>query len=497
MKKALYLFLLIAFSATSCKKFLDMPPKNTKVMYTIADVKMEMSAFLFATLNTADGATLTKPVAYNGFWVQYPFTRAITVASDLLTNDIDLTSFLQPGNTTTRGGNGFKREYNENKKWETYTLSSDLWNQVFISVGYLNSVLKDLKAVPDYNKADFEMIAGEAKVIRAYYLLRLNQLYAPGDRNDLGIPFNLDADIIKGGARWKQTELYHTLIGELEEVLKYETEPRPSWNIFYNKKVIYAILAQTYQYKAGTVAAHADDWKKAAHYAQLAREGNRIERNFDEQFELTTVPFAQVLNKPHKFALIRFSLYSTGINPWGPWGRVEEVLYQRPTEELYDLYDSADIRKAVYFRLVNDRPYFSKFLYTNSHSVNDSRILFRYSELLLIEAEALYEQGRTEDARRLLNEFKQSKIPDYPGYSGADILDEIFKERRKEFVLEEQMNWIDMKRRGHSVTRRALDEDDLTVKDFTLEKDDYRFTLPIPADYELKYNNIPQNPGWK
>ena len=123
-------------------------------------------------------------------------------------------------------------------------------------------------------------------------------------------------------------------------------------------------------------------------------------------------------------------------------------------------------------------------------------ILFRFSDLLLIEAEALARQGK-DGALDLLNEFKSSKIPGYAGYTGGDVIGEILKERRKEFVYEEQMNWLDMKRTGASVSRKAKDEATDEIKTYTLEGNDYRYTFPLPADYELMYNNVLQNPGWK
>ena len=54
-----------------------------------------------------------------------------------------------------------------------------------------------------------------------------------------------------------------------------------------------------------------------------------------------------------------------------------------------------------------------------------------------------------------------------------------------------------MKRLGLKIERKGLDLDDKSVHTFTLESDDYRYTLPIPNDAELLYNNnIEQNPGW-
>ena len=106
-------------------------------------------------------------------------------------------------------------------------------------------------------------------------------------------------------------------------------------------------------------------------------------------------------------------------------------------------------------------------------------------------------QGNEEGARMLLDEFKRSKIPGYMGDFDGDVLAEILKERRKEFILEEQMRWLDMKRLGVSVSREASDDESLGLKVYTLDANDYRYTLPIPLDSELQYNNIQQNPGWK
>ena len=128
---------------------------------------------------------------------------------------------------------------------------------------------------------------------------------------------------------------------------------------------------------------------------------------------------------------------------------------------------------------------------------NETHPLFRMSDLLLIEAEAKMRQGNEEGARMLLDEFKRSKIPGYMGDFDGDVLAEILKERRKEFILEEQMRWLDMKRLGVSVSREASDDESLGLKVYTLDANDYRYTLPIPLDSELQYNNIQQNPGWK
>ena len=469
MKKILLLVLVITFLCSACKDFLNMPPKNVKVVYTTEDVKEAMSLFLYGTLNsnaaTGTANTLNNLVYFGGGRIQFPFSRYVNVASAMCSDDIDMVGFINENqDRPDRGGYSYESEYQEIKKWEGYSFSETIWRGVYLCVGYLNMVLKDLSNVPDYDKVEYERIAGEARIIRAYYLLRLNQLFAPYDNNDLGIPINFDVDDIKGGSRLKQTEVYKILFSELNDVLDYETIPKDSWNIFYNKKIIYAILAQAYQFKAGSAAGEKEDWNKAESYAREARDGRRVENTVEEQKELNYVPEDRTVNKPHPFALLRFSLLGDGRNGYAPWGTIS-FPQQKPVDELFEMYDAEDIRVAAFFNIVDGKPYFVKLQSIgNVDYCNETHPLFRISDLLLIEAEAKIHQGDEEEARMLLDEFKRSKIPNYEGNFEGDVLTEILKERRKEFVLEEQMRWLDMKRLGVSVSREASDEESLGLK---------------------------------
>lgn len=501
MRKILLLGVVI-FLCASCKDFLNMPPKNTKVVYTTEDVKHAMSLFLVGMTksNAATGTanSLSTVVYFGGGRVQYPFSRYINVCAAMCSDDIDFVGFINENqDRPDRGGYAWSDEYNEIKNWEGYSFAAEAWKVAYNSVGYLNMVLKDLSNVPDYDKTEYERIAGEARVIRAYYLLRINQLFAPYDNNDFGIPINFDPEDISGHARLKQTEVYKILLGELDDVLNYETEPKASWNIFYNKKVICAILAQAYQFKAGSCAAEEDDWSNAEYYAHEARDGKRVENTVEEQKELNYVPESSVVEKPHPFALLRIAHPGDGYNGYSPWGTTT-LPQQKPNDELYRMYDANDIRLQVFFKMVSGFPYYVKLQSSGDvDDCNETHTLFRMADLLLTEAEAKARQNDIDGARSLLNDFKSSKIPGYGGYVGGDVLDEILRERRKEFVLEEQIRWLDMKRLGISVSREAIDEETNAVHSYSLESNDYRYALPLPSDYELQYNNILQNPGWK
>lgn len=502
MRKILLFVAVVGLFMSGCKDFLNMPPKNVKVIYTTEDVKEAMSLFLVGTTKSNAGGynqmTNYNLVYYGGGRIIYPFSRYVNNCAAMASDDIEMLGFVNESTSSpNRGGYTYSNEFNEIRNWESYRFANQVWKTVFLAVGYLNNVLLDLSRVPDYDKTEYERISGEARVIRAYYLFRLNALFAPYDKNEYGIPMTFDAEATSGSSRWKQTDLYKTLIQELTEVLEYETVPKDSWNIFYNERIIKAILAQIYQFKAESCAGEPDDWNKAATYAKEARRDSPIESTVEEQKELNYAPADKdyyTLDKPHMFALLRIAHPGDGGNNYAPWGHPSDP-QQKVTPELFEMYDASDIRVQVFFSVVNDSPYWVKLQSTGNVDVcSETHPLFRFSDLLLIEAEA---KARKDDpeALTLLNEFKSSKIPGYGGYAGNDVLGEILRERRKEFALEEQMRWLDMKRLGVSVTREALDDDKMS-RFYTLEANDYRYALPIPEESELMYNNISQNPGW-
>ena len=60
----------------------------------------------------------------------------------------------------------------------------------------------------------------------------------------------------------------------------------------------------------------------------------------------------------------------------------------------------------------------------------------------------------------------------------------------------EKKEALDMKRFGLTCKRSYIEENTSEMIDDELTADDYRYTLPIPVDIEIDYNDIPQNPGW-
>ena len=163
--------------------------------------------------------------------------------------------------------------------------------------------------------------------------------------------------------------------------------------------------------------------------------------------------------------------------------------------------DAGDIRRDWYYQMYEDPWYgtpaelkIQKY-YTYDEwggSYNYLFAGFRLAETFLIQAEAYAMTDQLPEAKGMLERFKQArytKTISVPADKNG-LLEEIYRERMREFVAEGDYIWLDMKRLGREMER--------TVNGVTyrLEANDYRYTFPIPTE-ELDYNKeIRQNPGW-
>ena len=486
MKKFIILVMSVAFLASSCNDWLNLKPKNKTVVGTLEDVKIMMSSYLLSLTSSSDD-----PITFNGVELRCPFNRDYIAHFAMYSDDIDMTQTIH-----STYGKLYEEEYFEDVAWNGWKFASYMWKSLYQHVGFLNSALKSLDELSEYDQAEYERVRGEALTLRSFYLFRLVQLFAPYKNNELGIPMNLDPEVFQGIKRTPQAEVYRQILGDLTTALNYEAGST-SWNAFYSKNVIHAILAQVYQFKAGSAAAEESDWENAEKHAAYIVERYQLETRSEDYHETFYATQAKIYkNSPCALLKIAYAITPRS-NTYAFWGLpTYQNSGQYPSQELRSSYDPNDIRITAYFA---DNNNYDKYeMYSDWETfffLSDYTILFRIAEQYLICAEANARLGRAK-GKELLDRFKQSRIPGYTTYPGTDVLDEIIREKRKEFCGEGEIRWMDMKRLGYGFTRKGLDEKTLEVKEYTLNPDDYRYTLPIPVDEELTYNNIPQNPGW-
>ena len=91
--------------------------------------------------------------------------------------------------------------------------------------------------------------------------------------------------------------------------------------------------------------------------------------------------------------------------------------------------------------------------------------------MYLIEAESYARNGQEGEARQALEEFQRHRIRNYQGYKGADLLQEIMNERRREFCLEYDMRWCDLIRIQKGWSRNSYQNPEEAV--YTLEDNDF------------------------
>jgi SusD family. len=169
------------------------------------------------------------------------------------------------------------------------------------------------------------------------------------------------------------------------------------------------------------------------------------------------------------------------------------LFYNKPGEDVYGS-PFVDLNAG---RNPNDI-FFKKYgeYYIPNHDQNwDNPInyrVIRFSDVLLMEAEALNESGQTAQAMPFINRVRArvQLAPLAGGMSQAQLRAAILHERLLEFALEGQ-RWNDLKRQ--SLLNKSLVADDNEFSFFTPGKSEY---LPIPQS-EIDLNpNVHQNPGW-
>lgn len=325
----------------------------------------------------------------------------------------------------------------------------------------------------------------------------------------MGIPVFLETHVDAAHAnleRKTQTEGYMQVIKDCEEGLHLlsRTHTRKSWNFAYKTSAFHALLAAVYHYKAMSGAAEDTDWENAEKHATAAMKGRRLTsdpRILQDMFDLC---------EPKYFEHDEFDLRI--VKPKGSGQRVfgyfAEMYGGQPVDnyyrhwlavpEIYVLYSDNDIRKRVYF--TTESPY-SRGCCNNKYRQSDFRrwsgggicMPFRLAELYLIKAEALVKQERIAEAKKLMEEFVAARYTsaiDIPA-NKEGLLKMLYAERKREFLHEWDVNFLDMKRLQISHRRN------IRGVDFIIEGDAFQYTFPIPFE-EIENNpNIRENnPGW-
>jgi hypothetical protein len=491
MKRISYMTicLLSLIVAAGCKKYLDKAPLdsiNTSNYYKTAE----------DAVNAVNAAyqPMQRPKLYNlRMWTSDIFAGNSVVGAGGGTDGIET---VQEANFTTDPSNQGVL---------------DLWRGPWPGILYCNEVIQQVPGI-DMDTTLRNRVVGEAKFLRANYYFILVRYF--GDVPLITEPQTPNDDLYP--ARTPKNQVYDLIEQDLQDAVRLlpRRETYTGSDVGRaSKGSALGLLAKVYL----TLGDYADviplcqqvtdlGYTLNASYADNfdPAHKNGPESLFEVQYSgSTTYGFFDDLNQASWTSTFMGPRNTTFVG--GAYG------WNQPTQEFVDSYEAGDKRKDLTI-LYEGCPDFNGNVYKSSYSTtgynvrkflvpttvspqyntsNEDFPVLRYADVLLMEAEALNETGKTTEAEAPLNQVRiRAGLPEVHGQSQADLRNTILHERRMELAFEGD-RWFDLLRIGNG--QYGLDFLHSIGKTNATQKN---LLMPVPQ-VEIDANpNLTQNPGY-
>ncbi len=378
----------------------------------------------------------------------------------------------------------------------------DVWEGHYQAINRSNQALKYL---PLLDKADASLrsrLEGEAKFLRAFSYFILVRSY--GDIPLVNKVFeNTEEDRTMVFTRKSKAEIYAFIESDLQAAIA----ALPSKSAYTGSNVgraskgaAHALLAKVYLYQK--------KWQQVVDQCDQV-VGYSLTPNFQDIYKVSgennaeSVFEIQGKGGPGQPGIQQYSQVqgARGAGGWG-WG------FNTPSQSLVNAFNSegdTERRDAtIIFRnstlydgrvvpATVENPYYNYKAYSSAFTGDDDsdaniRYL-RYSEVLLMKAEALNELGQTSNAATYLNQVRnRAGLANTTATTQANMRTAIYKERRLELAFEHD-RWFDLVRTGQA--QAAMAADGKTFKVGVHE------VFPIPNKFILEAKGLAaQNPGY-
>lgn len=471
-------------AVAGCGDFLDVEPQDEiSREEALNDLVSVQTAMIGAYSGlTADGY-------YKQQMVMYP-EMAGNLAPSPNATSADITGTGVPPNVTKyRDAYTFTIQptYTENALEQFYA-------SIYVLLRRANDLIEAIPQLTEGTEAQRNSLLGEAFMLRAVGHFDLVRLYgqAYGFSPNAGHPGVVIADrplsVFDFPRRATVAEVYELIISDLQQaaaligpVAQRTTEP-----IWLSAPAARALLARAFAYTgnwegvleaAGAVIGNGRFTLTARADYQDGWENGRLSEII---FEIDL----QRLVRPEGSGIITSVSEVVGAANTEPLCSV--------TEDLSGLFEETDIRRQLL--LENGEGDLLSLKYPFAANAVRNIPLLRLSEMYLLRAEAYAELGRDEEARADYDLIHQRAVEGAQPttLSGAELLAEIRRERRRELHLEGHL-LFDLSRWGEDVVRA----DCLSFNpNCDLNYPDYRYVLPIPLEAIEANPNLEQNDGY-
>lgn len=378
----------------------------------------------------------------------------------------------------------------------------EIWEGHYQAVNRANQALK---YIPLLDKADTSLknrLIGEAKFLRAFSYFILVRSY--GDIPLVNKVFeNSEEDRTMVFTRRSKADIYAFIESDLQAAIA--ALPDKSAYTGSNagrasKGAAHALLAKVFLYEK--------KWQQVVDQCDQV-VGYSLTPNFQDIYKVSgennaeSVFEIQGKGGPSQPGIQQYSQVqgARGAGGWG-WG------FNTPSQSLVDAFNAegdTERRDAtIIFRnstlydgrvvpATVENPYYNYKAYSSAYTGDDDsdaniRYL-RYSEVLLMKAEAMNELGQTSNAATYLNQVRnRAGLANTTATTQANMRTAIYKERRLELAMEHD-RWFDLVRTGQA--QAAMAANGKTFKVGTHE------VFPIPNKFILEAKGLAaQNPGY-
>ncbi|MDE6452155.1 MAG: RagB/SusD family nutrient uptake outer membrane protein, partial [Odoribacter sp.] len=280
-KRYLLIAGLCCFLLMSCDKFLELTPRDQKVVSTIEDYRDIMASYM--RLLKTPNPTQERIFGVDAF--AFPlFDVAINLG--VYTGETNLTINSSSYYDKVKGA--YTNEGKNMLSW--LKTDSQAWARYYRFLGPINLIISGIADAEGTDEDLRNRVKGEALVWRAFAYFKLLQYYAPYKDNTYGIPIYLTPEQDIGTAmpeRKTQQEVFARIFEDCGEALDLLDRTASSeWNCAWRNDFIHAMMASIYTWRAMSGAAETNDWENAEKCATEAMKGRILSNTAEAMKEL-------------------------------------------------------------------------------------------------------------------------------------------------------------------------------------------------------------------
>ena len=378
------------------------------------------------------------------------------------------------------------------------------WRNYYSAISRANLILSKIETADPAVVTNKDRHVAEAKFLRALAYFDLVRIY--GD-----VPLNTQPTTIEEGytkVREKVDKIYDDLI--IKDLLEAEAKlPAKYTGVDVGratKGAAKAILGRVYMTRKDFV-------KAEAKFQEVTTLGYALLPNYKDLFDYTKDEHHSEYIFDIEYQDGNLGAGSGFSNKFLPKSAnsLAETFYgikggageqNTPTLALFDSFDPTDLRRDItvakgytdnngVFQGFLQIATFTKKYLAITNTLNDSKVnwkVIRYADVLLMYAEALNENGKTDAALTVLNQVRtRAKMPAFTGLAKDQLRTKIYDERIWELSME-GVRWFDLARTDRLLSVMGP----LGFKPFNA-------LFPIPLVEIQIINNpavLPQNPGY-